>query len=63
MLPEADAVTALERVLALNTINELLSRDLVIVDLRDARRPTLRLGVEAQEFLFQISNDKAKDDA
>ncbi|MEJ6501022.1 MAG: cell division protein FtsQ/DivIB [Rhodobacterales bacterium] len=63
MLPEADAVTALERVLALNTINELLSRDLAIVDLRDARRPTLRLGVEAQEFLFQISNDKAKDDA
>ena len=63
MLPEADAVTALERGLALNTINELLSRDLAIVDLRDARRPTLRLGVEAQEFLFQISNDKAKDDA
>jgi len=63
MLPETDAVRALERVLALNAINEMLSRDLLIVDLRDARRPTLRLGVEAQEFLFQISKDKAKDDA
>ncbi|MGY6534096.1 MAG: cell division protein FtsQ/DivIB [Pararhodobacter sp.] len=44
MLPPHGAVTALERVLALdNQPLDLLSRDLVVVDMRNPDRPTLRL--------------------
>jgi len=51
MLPETGAVEALERVLALNDIKGLLSRDLIAIDLRDGRRPTLRLSGNAVEIL------------
>lgn len=43
MLPEARPVQALERVLALDEAQELLSRDVLAVDMRLADRPTLRL--------------------
>ncbi|MFT4714908.1 MAG: cell division protein FtsQ [Paracoccaceae bacterium] len=59
MLPEVDAVAALERVLGLHDINELLTRDLVTIDLRDGRRPTLRLSSDALEFLFGINDPDA----
>jgi cell division protein FtsQ len=55
MLPELGAVAALESVLALDDINDLLGRDILAVDLRDARRPTLRLSGDAVEFLRQIN--------
>ncbi|MCA8868782.1 MAG: cell division protein FtsQ/DivIB [Rhodobacteraceae bacterium] len=63
MLPENDAIAALERVLALNEINELLARDLVAIDMRDGRRPTLRLGEAAVEFFKQITTNPTGDDA
>ena len=55
MLPEAQPVAALERILALNEVNDLLNRDVVAVDLRDAKRPTLRLSADAVEFLHQVA--------
>jgi cell division protein FtsQ len=63
MLPETGAVAALERALALDEIEELLSRDLVAVDLRDSRRPTLRLTPNAVEFLQSIYNPDDGDGA
>lgn len=54
MLPEKGAVSALERVLALNEINALLDRDIIAIDLRDKRRPTLRLTGNAVEFLHNV---------
>lgn len=51
MLPEAGARGAFDRVLALDDVGEILSRDLTIVDLRNPGRLTVRLTDEAmQEF-------------
>lgn len=47
LLPEHGALGALERVLALDAAQDLLSRDLRIIDLRNPARPTLRLSPEA----------------
>lgn len=43
LLPEQGALGALERVLALDAAQQLLSRDLRIVDMRNPTRPTIRL--------------------
>jgi cell division protein FtsQ len=51
LLPEQNPVQALERVLVLNQAQELLERDLRVVDLRLPNRPTLRLGpVQVTKF-------------
>lgn len=47
LLPELGALGALERVLALDAAQDLLSRDLRVVDLRNPSRPVLRLSAEA----------------
>ena len=47
MLPEADAVTVMERVIALDQAQDLLSKDVVAVDMRKPDRPTLRLSEAA----------------
>lgn len=47
MLPEEGAASALARVMALDSAEEILSRDLVAVDMRDGRRPILRLTPDA----------------
>jgi cell division protein FtsQ len=46
-LPAIDPVSAVERLLALDLADNLLARDLTAVDLRDPRRPVLRLGTHA----------------
>jgi cell division protein FtsQ len=43
MLPEQDPVQALERLLALDHAQDIMNRDILTVDLRSDRRPTLRL--------------------
>lgn len=43
MLPEKNPVQALERLLALDHAQDLMNRDILTVDLRSDRRPTLRL--------------------
>ncbi|SLN50819.1 Cell division protein FtsQ [Roseivivax jejudonensis] len=54
MLPEAGAVRALERAIAMDDAVDLLARDLVAVDLRLPRRPTLRMTDHALEELWRI---------
>jgi cell division protein FtsQ len=43
MLPVEQPVVALERLIALDQAQDLLARDVVAVDLRLQRRPSLRL--------------------
>lgn len=43
MLPETDATRALERVIALEGAREVLTRDVLRVDMRIAARPTIRM--------------------
>ncbi len=47
LLPAIDPVSAVERLLALDQADMLLARDITAVDLRDPRRPVLRLGAHA----------------
>ena len=47
LLPEEGAVLALERAVALDAAQDLLSRDVARVDFRNADRPVLRLGQTA----------------
>ncbi|MFV0245308.1 MAG: cell division protein FtsQ/DivIB [Qingshengfaniella sp.] len=50
-LPETDPVPALERVLAMEDAMDLLARDVPVVDMRNVRRPTIRLGAAALDYL------------
>lgn len=51
MLPTEAPVTALERVIALEQAQEMLSRDVGFVDMRNGARPTLRLNPMAAAIL------------
>ncbi|MFG6081318.1 cell division protein FtsQ/DivIB [Paracoccus litorisediminis] len=50
-LPEDGALRALERVIALNKAQDLLSRDVAEIDLRNEFRPVLQIGNEAQNAI------------
>ncbi len=54
MLPETDAVAALEYIIALDHAHGLLARNVSVVDMRNPRRPTVRLGSEAVDELRRI---------
>lgn len=58
LLPEDSPVLALERVIAMDQAMDMLDRDLVSVDLRLPRRPTLRMSPTAVQELIRI---KAQD--
>ena len=61
-LPEAEPRAALERVIALDQAHDLMSRDIRIVDMRDARRPVLRLSDQAVMELRRIRADIPGED-
>lgn len=46
-LPEKQPVRALERVIALDAVQELLDRDVAVVDMRLGERPTVRMSAAA----------------
>lgn len=54
MLPEREPVQALEQVLALDAAQDLLDREITVVDVRIPARPTLRLTRAAIDELQQI---------
>ncbi|APX90566.1 cell division protein FtsQ [Brevirhabdus pacifica] len=56
LLPETQPELALERVLALHQARELLSRDIVAVDMRHGKRPTIRLTEHAVEEMRRMKN-------
>ncbi len=51
LLPETHPARALEAVIALHRARDLLNRDVVRVDMRDPRRPTVRMGAENATLL------------
>jgi len=54
LLPETNAVQALERVIAMDQAVDMLERDLEVVDLRLPSRPTLRMTDGAVQELLRI---------
>lgn len=54
LLPAEGAVQALERVIALETAEEVLTRDVLRVDLRLAQRPTVQMTRNATESWWEI---------
>lgn len=58
LLPEKGAVAALDQALALDRAQELLARDVTVVDLRNPRRPTLRLSEAAAQALYEVRKEK-----
>jgi cell division protein FtsQ len=54
LLPEVGAVAALERVIALEGAQEVLTRDVVRVDMRLRRRPTIQMSEEATQQWWQV---------
>ncbi len=56
MLPERDAVRALERVIVLDQVQDMLERDVVAVDMRLAERPTIRMRERAVEDWWRVKN-------
>lgn len=60
MLPQNGAGPALDRVIALNDAQELLSRDVARVDIRNAKRPTLRLTEGALDELRALKGIEIK---
>ncbi|MCC6007941.1 MAG: cell division protein FtsQ/DivIB [Rhodobacteraceae bacterium] len=63
LLPEREAVAALEYVIALDGAHDLLNRDFKAIDLRNSARPTLRLSPEALEKLHLMRGPGRGDDS
>ena len=57
LLPSEDAVGALDRVLALDAAQDLLGRDIAVVDMRNATRPTIRMNEDAAIALRRVTAD------
>ena len=53
LLPATNPVQAVERLIALDQVQDLMARDILTVDLRNERRPVLRLSPFALEMLRQ----------
>jgi cell division protein FtsQ len=62
-LPEADPLGALGRVMALEASDQLTKRDLAVVDMRDPRRPMLRLTPSAVAEIERLWQLDAGEDA
>ena len=62
-LPEEDPVGALGYAMTLDASDQLMKRDLTVVDLRDPRRPMLRLTPEALKELARLKAKIAGEDA
>ena len=53
-LPEDKPFAALERIFALHAAQDILSRDVAVVDVRDGRKPILRLSAPALDGLKKL---------
>ena len=53
LLPEEGALAAFEKVIALDRVQDLLARDVSVIDLRNAHRPVLRRGNSGIGGLFE----------
>ena len=55
LLPGDQPVSALDRVIALNQAQDMLNRDVAVVDMRNTDRPTLRMNEEAADALRRVN--------
>ncbi len=55
LLPEENPVRALERVIVLSQVQDMLERDIVVVDMRLSDRPTLRMNERAVEDWWRVT--------
>ena len=55
LLPETDAVRALERVIVLAEVQDMLERDVAAVDMRLASRPTIRMNENAVSEWWRVT--------
>jgi cell division protein FtsQ len=55
LLPTKNPISALERIVAMSQAQDLLERDVVVVDMRNADRPTIRLGENAVAQMRRIN--------
>ena len=55
LLPSQNPVAALDRVIALNDAQDMLNRDVAVVDMRNTDRPTLRMNEEAADALRRVN--------
>lgn len=62
-LPEAEPLVALRRVMALEATDEILKRDVAVVDMRDPGRPMLRLTERAMAEVKRLKAGKNGEDA
>ncbi len=63
LLPADGAVAALDRVIALNDAQDMLNRDVAVVDMRNAARPTLRMNEEAADALRRVNTTTSNNGA
>ncbi len=54
LLPERNPVRAIERVIVLGDVQDMLERDLVAVDMRLSARPTIRMNARAVEEWWRV---------
>ena len=55
LLPHENPIAALQRVMALHEAQDMLDRDIITVDMRNAARPTIRLSDPAVAILRNTS--------
>lgn len=55
LLPEVDPGTAIDRIIALNQAQDMLERDVAVVDLRNPNRAILRMTADAATALRRVS--------
>ena len=61
LLPAENPRAALDRVIVLHQAQDMLDRDVTIVDMRNAARPTLRMNKIASDALRRVSHIEADD--
>ncbi len=59
LLPETAPVRALERVIVLDQTQDMLERDIAVVDMRLAERPAIRMKERAVKAWWQVRNSSA----
>jgi len=58
LLPTTEPIRAFERVVALDEAQDLLERDVAVIDMRHPHRPTIRMNEQAVAHLRQISAEQ-----
>ncbi|VDS08121.1 Cell division protein FtsQ [Paracoccus haematequi] len=57
MLPAQGALIAMEAAIALDRAQDMLGRDIAVVDLRNPSRPVMRLGIDARNTIRQARGE------